>query len=174
MVCPTCNNIDSKVIDKRNSNERNEVRRRRECLQCATRYTTYERVEKTTFLVRKKSGRMEDYDRNKLKNSILKGMKKRSVSEDRIERMLDQVEIDLMNQSKSVINSRDIGKVVLTHLRGVDDVAYMLYATVYLDFNCLEDIQSEINELKVNRDSTIVMLSTGENLNSEVLPMNTA
>lgn len=152
MVCPNCSKTGSKVIDKRNNTEKNEVRRRRECLSCGTRYTTYERIEKTNFLVRKKSGRMEEFDRVKLKNSVLKGLKKRDVSEDRIERFLDQVELDLLNTHKSVISSQDVGKIVLTRLRDLDDVAYMLYATVYLDFDCLEDIQTEINKLKSSKN----------------------
>lgn len=95
---------------------------------------------------------MEEFDRVKLKNSVLKGLKKRDVSEDRIERFLDQVELDLLNTHKSVISSQDVGKIVLTRLRDLDDVAYMLYATVYLDFDCLEDIQTEINKLKSSKN----------------------
>jgi transcriptional repressor NrdR len=147
MVCPNCRKTGSKVIDKRNNQDTNVVRRRRECLHCQTRYTTYEKIESCAFLVRKKSGKVEDFDRTKLKNSILKGLKKRNIPETEIEQAVDQIEIALNNKHKSVIDSQEIGIEVLKRLKDLDKVAYMLYATVYLDFASITEISQELNKL---------------------------
>lgn len=152
MVCKQCGYTGSKVVDKRNNNDNNTIRRRRECLSCGNRFTTYERVENSGLLVRKKSKRIEDYDRQKLKASILKGLKKRHINEDTVDRFIDQIEIKLASRKGSVVESSEIGKAVLDGLKEIDPVAYMLYATVYRDFATLEELETEINKLKIKND----------------------
>lgn len=147
MICPKCGNTSLKVVDKRNNTESNSVRRRRECLNCSTRFTTYERIEKTTFLVRKKSGRLEEFERDKMRNSVLKGLKKRKISEVQIGKFTEEVELALINKRKSIVDSHEIGEEILKGLKEIDAVAYMLYATVYLDFENLGDLQKEINKI---------------------------
>src|SRR5690606_6846685 len=105
MICTKCGKTGSKVIDKRNNTENNTIRRRRECLYCGNRYTTYEKIENFGMLVRKKSGRIEEYDREKLKRSIVKGLRKRNIADDRIEKFIDRVEIRIDKLKKSVIDS---------------------------------------------------------------------
>jgi len=147
MNCPKCGYISSKVVDKRNNNETNTIRRRRECLQCSERYTTYEKIERTNLLVRKKSGRVEEYDRSKLKNSLLKGLKKRAISEDKLERFIDELETNLQNKKKAILDTKEIGLTILEGLKKLDKVAYLLYATVYKDYNNIDEIALEIQEL---------------------------
>lgn len=148
MNCPNCGSADSKVVDKRNNKENKTVRRRRECLNCEFRFTTYERVEHAHLLVRKKSGRLEEFDRNKLKTSVLKGLKKREYSEVQIDQLIDRIENSLLSKNRTIIDSKEIGKLTLQGLKTIDPVAYMLYATVYLDFDCLDDIEAELISLK--------------------------
>ncbi len=147
MKCTNCGNESSKVVDKRNNKENNTIRRRRECISCTTRYTTYERIDSANFLVRKRSGRVEEYDRQKLKNSILKGTKKRNIAELEVEKLLEAIELTLTNKHRSIITSAEIGQAILDKLKELDKVAYMLYATVYLDFTSIEDIENELKKL---------------------------
>lgn len=148
MTCNKCGAIESKVVDKRNNKENNTIRRRRECVVCGNRFTTYERVENSGLLIRKKSKRIEEYNRQKLKTSILKGLKKRHISEEEVERFIDKIEVKLSNYKVSVVDSSEIGKLVLEGLKDIDPVAYMLYATVYRDFETLTDLENEISKLK--------------------------
>lgn len=147
MVCPHCLKTGSKVVDKRDNNETNSTRRRRECLNCEGRFTTYEKIDNACFLVKKKSGKLEEFDRTKLKNSILKGLKKRPIPEIEVDKLLEQIDIKLASKKKSIISTREIGEQVLEGLQKLDKVAYMLYATVYLDFENVEDISAELNKL---------------------------
>jgi transcriptional repressor NrdR len=150
MKCTNCHATESKVIDKRNNRENNAIRRRRECLSCGTRYTTYERIENSGLLIRKKSGKIEEFDRQKLKTSVLKGLKKRHVTEDEINKFIDKIEIAIAAKRKPIIESNDIGAIVLEGLKDVDKVAYLLYATVYRDFEDIEEIEKAIKKLKNN------------------------
>lgn len=152
MVCNRCGQNGSKVVDKRNNNDNNTIRRRRECIHCGNRFTTYERLDNSGLLIRKKSGRIEEYDKQKLKTSILKGLKKRHINEDEVDRFIDQIELTLSNRKGSVIESSEIGKAVLEGLKQIDAVAYMLYATVYRDFATIEELEHEIRKLKKNNN----------------------
>jgi len=123
------------------------IRRRRECLNCSFRFTTYEALENNTVLVRKKSGKLEEFNRDKLKNSLLKGLRKRPINEEAVDKFLDQVEMELSKSQISIVDSKQIGEKVLNWLKELDKVAYMLYAIVYRDFDNVTEIQTELTNL---------------------------
>jgi len=149
MICPFCHSISTKVIDKRDNCETNVTRRRRECLECKKRVTTYERMETIALNVIKRSGKVEEFDREKLKRGIMKAIKKRPVSEKVIDDMIDDIEIKLMHRKTTEIKSTEIGKMVLNRLKNIDTVGFLLFASVYRDFNSIEDFENAISELKL-------------------------
>jgi len=145
--CPFCGALDSRVIDSRLSKDGNAVRRRRECADCQRRYTTYERVESTIPLVVKKDGRREQFDRDKLKSGILKACQKRPVGIDEIERFLDELQGRIQELGEREIESGWLGEQVMTYLHGLDDVAYVRFASVYRSFRDLKEFMSEVQDL---------------------------
>lgn len=149
MICPFCHCNDSKVVDKRDNSESGTTRRRRECLQCQKRFTTYERIETISLNVVKRSGKIEEFDREKLKKGIMKAVKKRDVTEAQIDELIDNIEIKLLNRKTTLIKSTEIGQMVLTRLKKIDTIAYLLFASVYRDFNSIKDFEEAISELKV-------------------------
>lgn len=150
MVCPNCGDKNIKVVDKRNNFESNNIRRRRECCVCDSRFTTYEKIENSNFVVRKKSGKLEDFDRSKVRKSLLKALNKRRVTENELDDLVDSIEVALKYKRKTEIPSIDIGKEILKLLRKEDHVAYILYATVYLDFESVDEIVTEIDKIAVD------------------------
>ena len=145
MKCPFCANIEDKVVDSRISSEGETIRRRRECLKCQRRFTTYEYIEKTTLMIIKKDGRREPFDRNKILSGFLRACEKRPVSMETIEEVVDSIERSLQkNYDKEVISS-DIGELVMEKLHGIDEVAYVRFASVYRQF---KDINQFLGELK--------------------------
>lgn len=148
MVCPYCHKQETKVVDKRDNNESGVTRRRRECLSCTKRFTTYERIETISLNVLKRSGKIEEFDREKLKKGIMKAIKKRDLSEQQIEELLDDIELKLLNRKTNTVKSTDIGQMVLTRLKKLDTIAFLLFASVYRDFNTIEDFEEAIKELK--------------------------
>jgi transcriptional repressor NrdR len=149
MICPFCHCKDSKVVDKRDNSESGTTRRRRECLQCQKRFTTYERIETISLNVVKRSGKIEEFDREKLKKGIMKAVKKRDITESQIDELIDDIEIKLLNRKTNLIKSTEIGQMVLTRLKKLDTIAYLLFASVYRDFNSIKDFEDAISELKV-------------------------
>lgn len=147
MRCPYCQSGETRVVDKRDLDGVTTTRRRRECLKCSKRFTTYERVERIDLKISKKDGGLEDYAREKLKKGILKATEKRPVTDEQIEELIDDVEQRLLNRQSKQISSSDIGQMVLTRLKKVDKVSYMRFASVFLEFGCLEDFVNEIKEL---------------------------
>jgi len=143
MKCPFCGYHDSKVIDSRAVDER--IRRRRECLQCARRFTTYESVETMPIVVIKKDMSRESFDRNKLVNGLLRACEKRPVSLEEIDRMVDEIEADILNSLDREVTSYRIGEMAMEKLKQVDEVAYVRFASVYRQF---ADINTFMNELK--------------------------
>ena len=131
MKCPACGNPDLKVIDSRPIEEGNSIRRRRECLQCAKRFTTFEMIEQAQIIVVKKDGSKEPFDRNKLVNGILKSTRKRTVDADAI---VDEIEFELQNTLRLEVPSVDLGDMVLSKLRDVDEISYVRFASVYREF----------------------------------------
>ncbi len=150
MRCPYCAKEESKVIDTRESEE--TIRRRRECLECGRRFTTYERVAHTSLMVIKQDGRREAFDRQKLMNGIVRACAKRPVPTDRIEHMVDDIEMQLHTQNRSEVDSQKIGQMVMERLRVLDDVAYVRFASVYRRFADLESLQIEIQRLRERKE----------------------
>ena len=145
MKCPSCGFIESKVIDSRPADEGEKIRRRRECLKCSFRFTTYEMIESLPIIVIKKDKSREIFDRTKLMNGILKACEKRPISLDLIEKSVNEVEAKIHNLMVKEINSGDIGEYVMQALKNVDKVAYVRFASVYREF---DDVSSFMDELR--------------------------
>lgn len=141
MKCPFCGYDDSKVIDSRNVNE--AVRRRRQCLECNSRFTTYERLQTTAMLVIKKDGRREEFSREKLTSGIRKACAKRPVSQETIEQTVDGIESQLHNLGKGEVATSTIGDMVMERLRQLDGIAYIRFASVYRAFADIEEVKQE-------------------------------
>lgn len=145
MKCPFCGYHDSRVIDSRAVDER--IRRRRECLQCAKRFTTYESVETMPIVVIKKDMSRESFDRNKLFNGLLRACEKRPVSLEEIDRMTDEIEADILNSLEREVTSYRIGELAMEKLKQIDEVAYVRFASVYRQFKDINSFHEEINKL---------------------------
>jgi transcriptional repressor NrdR len=146
MKCPYCQNDESKVLEKRDSKE-GITRRRRQCLNCSKRFTTYERVESIELYVVKKDRRREIFDPNKLMRGIQRACEKRPVSRIKIEKIVDDIEIKLRKANKSEIKSQKLGEMVATRLKRLDKVAYIRFASVYKEFADIDSFTSEIKKL---------------------------
>jgi transcriptional repressor NrdR len=151
LKCPSCGELDNKVIDSRLSQDGNAVRRRRECSGCSRRFTTYERVEATLPLVIKKDGRREQYDREKIKSGILRACEKRSVSVNEIERFLDELERKIQERPERELKSEILGEEVMQYLHDLDEVAYVRFASVYRSFRDLGEFMTELQDLLEER-----------------------
>lgn len=147
MRCPYCSNLDNKVIDSRLSQAGEVVRRRRECDGCGRRYTTYERIEQTLPLVVKKDGRRQPYDRQKLLAGLRRACVKRPVSAESLERLLNRLERQLVDGGDSEVSSAVLGGKVLSALRDTDPVAYVRFASVYREFQNIDEFMEELREL---------------------------
>ncbi|MGL5751715.1 MAG: transcriptional regulator NrdR [Paraclostridium sp.] len=144
MQCPYCNYKESKVIDSRHTDSES-IRRRRECESCKKRFTTYEKIELTPIMVIKKDNSRESFDRNKIKNGLLKSCEKRPVSMEQIENIIMYIENEINKKYVSEVESTIIGEMVMYRLKSVDEVAYVRFASVYRQF---KDINTFVNELK--------------------------
>jgi transcriptional repressor NrdR len=147
MRCPFCHSTQNKVIDSRPSREANAIRRRRECLNCQRRFTTYEQVEETMPLIIKKDGRREPFQRTKLYEGLKKACEKRPVSIDAIEQFLDELERELLESGQRELPSSWIGERVMNKLRELDEVAYVRFASVYRHFTDATDFMKEIRQM---------------------------
>jgi transcriptional repressor NrdR len=147
MRCPYCNHSDSKVVDSRGSKEGDAIRRRRECLKCEKRYTTYERIEEVAQMVIKKDGRREQFDRWKLKAGLLKAVEKRPVTLDQIEHLIDEVERQLFSSTDHEVTTIQVGEAVMSRLKGLDEVAYVRFASVYRQFKDLNEFMDELKTM---------------------------
>jgi transcriptional repressor NrdR len=147
MKCPHCGHEEDKVVDSRPSQDGRAIRRRRECLSCNERFTTYEYVEHSTITVLKTDNRREPFDRTKLLQGIKLACNKRPVSTKQMETMADQVEAEINTRSKSEITSHDIGGIVMQKLRDVDEIAYVRFASVYRKFKDKEEFLEEMKKL---------------------------
>lgn len=154
MKCPYCNKPDTAVIDSRETDDQTTIRRRRSCTQCDKRFTTYERVEGIDLKVVKKDGSKEDFDREKLKRGLVKATWKRPVAMADIDELIDEVERRLRLKSGSEVKSWEIGNLVINRLKKMDKLSYLLFASVYRDFDSLEDFQSEIEKLLATNDQS--------------------
>jgi len=147
MKCPYCADTEDKVVDSRTSPEGDLIRRRRECLKCQRRFTTYEHVEKTNVMVVKKDGRREPFDKNKLLAGLVKACEKRPVSMEKMQQIVDGAERNLENRYEKEIPSKEIGEAVMRELQKVDDVAYVRFASVYREFKDVNQFMKELKHL---------------------------
>jgi transcriptional repressor NrdR len=145
MKCPFCNHIEDKVVDSRESKEGNAIRRRRECVACARRFTTYERIDEVPYMVIKKDGRREKFDRQKVLGGLIKACEKRPVSMVKLAELVNQVEAKVTDSPDREITTTEIGEYLMESLRELDKIAYVRFASVYRDF---QDEQAFFNELK--------------------------
>ena len=147
MKCPYCNYYDTSVLDSRDSEDLGSIRRRRECLKCEKRFTTYERVDMVDLIVLKKDGRREQFDRKKLMTGMLKATEKRPVTMDQIEKAVDEIEMELRKRESIEIPSAAMGDIVLKRLKKLDELAYIRFASVYRSFDDLETFEKEVKSL---------------------------
>jgi transcriptional repressor NrdR len=145
MLCPFCGHTEDKVIDSRESKEGDAVRRRRQCLLCEKRYTTYERIDEVPYMVIKKDGRREKFDRQKVLNGLLKAAEKRPISMGKLSTLVNNVEAKVTDSPDREISTTEIGEFLMEALRNEDKIAYVRFASVYRDF---QDEQAFFNELK--------------------------
>ena len=148
MRCPSCGFPESKVVDSRPSDDGATIRRRRECLECKHRFTTYERLGDSPLLVTKSDGSSETYDRNKLIRSVTLACAKRPISPDQITSLIDDIESELRSTPRNEITSKNLGVKVLERLESLDDVAYVRFASVYKDFKNIEEFAAALEELR--------------------------
>ena len=147
MKCPYCGHPESKVIDSRPADENASIRRRRECLSCARRFTTYETVESLPIVVIKKDGSRQSFDRQKILRGMIRACEKRPVALAELERIADEIEQELQNSMEREIRTEVIGEKVMERLRKVDQVAYVRFASVYRQFKDIDTFMAELNKL---------------------------
>jgi transcriptional repressor NrdR len=154
MKCPYCREIENKVIDSRMTKEGHSVRRRRECLGCNHRFTTYERVEEVPLVLIKKDGRRETFDRTKVLAGMQKACEKRNISINALEESVDELARELQEMGEKEIPSSVVGSRIMTKLQGLDDVAYVRFASVYREFKDINDFMSELKDLLAAPEKT--------------------
>lgn len=145
MTCPFCGHKEDRVIDSRESKEGDSIRRRRQCLACERRFTTYERTDEIPYMVVKKDGRREKFDRQKVLNGLLKACEKRPVPMGKLAAIVDEVEQKLADSPERELATTEIGEMLMVQLQGLDKIAYVRFASVYRDF---QDVEAFLNELK--------------------------
>jgi len=150
MKCPFCGNPDSKVIDSRLTEDSESIRRRRECERCSKRFTTYERLETQPIIVIKKDGTRQPYDRNKILGGLIRACIKRNIGIEILEKIADDIELEIRNSTSFEITSSGIGDLVLRRLKNLDKVAYIRFASVYRHFANIEEFTKELEELQEN------------------------
>ena len=146
MKCPFCGKIDTQVLESRSVEEGKELRRRRECSKCGKRFTTYESVKRTVLWVIKKDGKREPFEKEKIKRGVLRAIEKRPISLDLVDNIVDEVEREMLKKETEEVSSKTIGKAVMNRLKRVDKVAWLRFASVYLQFEDLEDFAKAIKE----------------------------
>ena len=146
MRCPNCGNEDSKVVDSRPADDGFTIRRRRECLECGFRFTTYERMGETPLVIIKSDGSSQAYNRDKLFRGVLIACAKRPISSEQIDSLIASIEAELRNSNTTQIPSKQLGNMVMQRLRTIDDVAYIRFASVYKDFKSVEEFKNALEE----------------------------
>jgi transcriptional repressor NrdR len=153
MKCPFCSHPDDKVVDSRTIREGELIRRRRECLNCTKRFTTYERIEEVPLMVVKKDGRREPFDRSKIVIGILKACEKRPVGIEQIEALVDRIEKSINSSMEKEVSSELVGSMVMEELRNLDEVAYVRFASVYRSFKDIDEFMDVVKTLYKQQDS---------------------
>jgi transcriptional repressor NrdR len=147
MKCPYCGFAQDRVVDSRESKEADAIRRRRECEKCNRRFTTYERIDEIPYMVVKKDGRRERFDRQKVLNGLLRACEKRPISSTQLEEVVDATEQFLMDAQERERTTTEIGELIMTHLKKLDSVAYIRFASVYRDFKDVREFKEELEGL---------------------------
>lgn len=147
MKCPYCGEVDNKVIDSRLSKDGNVIRRRRECIICTRRFTTYEHIEEIPIMIIKKDGRREVFSREKVRSGMKKACQKRDISMNMIEEFIDELERDLRETGEKEIPAAEVGEKIMSMLHELDDVAYVRFASVYREFKDVNDFVDELKSL---------------------------
>lgn len=155
MRCPFCGHLEDKVVDSRESKEGDSIRRRRECLVCARRFTSYERIDEIPYMVVKKDGRRETFGRNKILAGLLRACEKRPISSAQLEAIVDEVEKSVQDAPDRELSTSDIGKIIMRSLKTLDKVAYVRFASVYLEFEDVSEFMSELKVLVRSRDKAV-------------------
>ena len=166
MLCPFCGHIEDKVVDSRESKEGDSIRRRRECLNCGRRFTSYERIDEIPYMVIKKDGRREEYDRNKILGGLRRACEKRPISVSQLESIADQIEKVVQDSVDREVSTNEIGKIIMRRLKAMDKVAYVRFASVYLEFEDVSEFMSELKSLvqaRVERPKEKKQKSKGRN-----------
>ncbi|HZU25615.1 MAG TPA: transcriptional regulator NrdR [Bryobacteraceae bacterium] len=153
MMCPFCGFREDRVIDSRESREGDVIRRRRQCLSCERRFTTYERTDEIPYMVVKKDGRREKFDRQKVLSGLLKACEKRPVSMAKLAELVDDVEGKLVDSPERELSTTNIGEILMEHLRSLDKIAYVRFASVYRDFQDVEAFMEELRHLVLQKRS---------------------
>jgi transcriptional repressor NrdR len=148
MRCPYCNNAETKVVDKRPTPDSGSTRRRRECLTCNKRFTTYERVETISIIVIKSDGNREQFDRQKIEKGILRACEKRPVTYERIKKLIDSIESELRSKKNTEVKSSVIGNIIMRKLKSLDKIAYIRFASVYRQFEDIDSFKEELKKLE--------------------------
>jgi len=152
MKCPFCGHLEDKVVDSRESKEGDAIRRRRQCLGCKRRFTSYERIDEIPYMVVKKDGRRERFDRQKVLAGVLKACEKRPVSMIQLEAIADKAEVTVQDSSEREVTTTTLGEMIMNELKSLDKVAYVRFASVYLDFKDVQEFMSELKELLKTRE----------------------
>jgi transcriptional repressor NrdR len=152
MRCPQCGERETRVVDSRDLDDAATIRRRRECSTCSARFTTYERVEAARLVVTKRDGTRQEFDRDKLAAGLRKALTRRPVADGSAEAAADEIEAELRSSGAGEIPSSRVGALAMDHLRGIDQIAYIRFASVYQSFEDLEDLKREVDTLYATRD----------------------
>lgn len=155
MRCPFCAHLEDKVVDSRESKEGDSIRRRRECIECGRRFTSYERIDEIPYLVVKKDGKREAFDRNKIMAGLLRACEKRPISASQLESIVDTVEKYVQESTDRERQTSDVGKIIMRRLKELDKVAYVRFASVYLEFEDVSEFMTELKYLVRTRDKTL-------------------
>jgi transcriptional repressor NrdR len=147
MRCPFCSHIEDKVVDSRESKDGDSIRRRRECLGCGRRFTSYERIDEIPYMVVKKDGKREGWERNKVLAGLLRACEKRPISMNQLETIVDEVEKNVQDSLDRELATTDIGKIIMRRLEALDKVAYVRFASVYLEFADVSEFMGELKAL---------------------------
>ena len=155
MRCPFCTHLEDKVVDSRESKEGDSIRRRRECIECGRRFTSYERIDEIPYLVVKKDGKREAFDRNKIMAGLLRACEKRPISASQLESIVDSVEKNVQDSTDRELPTSEMGKIIMRRLKELDKVAYVRFASVYLEFEDVSEFMTELKNLVRARDKSI-------------------
>ena len=162
MKCPFCGHLEDKVVDSRESKEAESIRRRRECLKCGKRFTTYERIDEIPYMVVKKDGRREKFDRQKVLNGLLRACEKRPVPISKLEQIVNDAEGFVVDSPDRERKTSEIGELIMNRLKRIDKVAYVRFASVYLDFKDVREFMSELKELLDTKEGTSAKAKSGD------------